>query len=80
MSIIWIIRSTGMTGEEFAYAFARETPHRVMPGESFWRGPRGGTYPCPNDDRDNALLRPSLATLCDFADSACGLTTGTRQE
>ncbi|WP_138923149.1 pyridoxal phosphate-dependent aminotransferase [Sulfitobacter sp. BSw21498] len=67
MYVMLDIRSTGMTGEEFAYALLEKHHIAVMPGESFGEAAAGHIRVAMTIE--NTRFAQALATLCDFAEA-----------
>ncbi len=67
MYLMLDIRSTGMSGEDFAYALLEAHHIAVMPGESFGQAAAGHIRVAMTIE-DTAFAQ-ALKTLCDFADS-----------
>ncbi|MEH6673132.1 MAG: pyridoxal phosphate-dependent aminotransferase [Sulfitobacter sp.] len=67
MYVMLDIRSTGMTGEEFAYALLEKHHIAVMPGESFGEAAAGHIRVAMTIE--DTRFAQALATLCDFAEA-----------
>jgi len=67
MYVMLDIRSTGMTGEDFAYALLEKHRIAVMPGESFGEAAAGHIRVAMTIE--DTRFAQALATLCDFAEA-----------
>ena len=67
MYVMLDIRSTGMTGEDFAYALLEKHHIAVMPGESFGEAAAGHIRVAMTIE--DTRFAQALATLCDFAEA-----------
>ena len=67
MYVMLDIRSTGMTGENFAYALLEKHHIAVMPGESFGEAAAGHIRVAMTIE--DTRFAQALATLCDFAEA-----------
>ena len=67
MYVMLDIRSTGMTGENFAYALLEKHRIAVMPGESFGEAAAGHIRVAMTIE--DTRFAQALATLCDFAEA-----------
>ncbi|NNK16674.1 MAG: aminotransferase class I/II-fold pyridoxal phosphate-dependent enzyme [Sulfitobacter sp.] len=67
MYLMLDVRSTGMTGEDFAYALLEEHHIAVMPGESFGKAAAGHLRVAMTIADDE--FEKALRTLCAFAES-----------
>ncbi|MEH6506965.1 MAG: pyridoxal phosphate-dependent aminotransferase [Sulfitobacter litoralis] len=67
MYVMLDIRSTGTTGEEFAYALLEKHHIAVMPGESFGEAAAGHIRVAMTIE--DTRFAQALATVCDFAEA-----------
>ncbi|MCF7725657.1 aminotransferase class I/II-fold pyridoxal phosphate-dependent enzyme [Sulfitobacter sp. M220] len=67
MYVMLDIRSTGMTGENFAYALLEKHHIAVMPGESFGEAAAGHIRVAMTIE--DTRFAQALATVCDFAEA-----------
>ncbi|MBQ0802127.1 MAG: pyridoxal phosphate-dependent aminotransferase [Sulfitobacter litoralis] len=67
MYVMLDIRSTGMTGEDFAYALLEKHHIAVMPGESFGEAAAGHIRVAMTIE--DTRFAQALATVCDFAEA-----------
>ncbi|MCF7748142.1 aminotransferase class I/II-fold pyridoxal phosphate-dependent enzyme [Sulfitobacter sp. M39] len=67
MYLMLDVRSTGMSGEDFAYALLEKHHIAVMPGESF--GAAAGGHIRVAMTIEDTRFAQALATVCDFAES-----------
>ena len=67
MYLMLDVRSTGMSGEDFAYALLEKHHIAVMPGESFGTAAAGHIRVAMTIE--DTRLAQALATVCDFAES-----------
>jgi arginine:pyruvate transaminase len=70
MYLMLDIRSTGLSGEDFAYALLERHQIAVMPGESFGKAAAGHVRVAMTIEDD--AFKAALVTLCGFAEERAG--------